>query len=108
MSKIRNWVPSSFENQNGRTLLSTDRYENVNWTTFLDPTTDYKTTVYVIETWTMLSNASYDRGTTMGIIEVARPAGQTTGWCVRLYGEELPERYASKGLAQHAAEGIAK
>lgn len=104
MSKVRNWKPTSLE---GGTLVSTDRCEGINWTTFLDPTTDYKTTVYVIETWEPLSEpGTVQRGDTKGRIEVARPSGSKTGWCVRLFGEELPERYNSKGNAQRAAEGL--
>jgi len=107
MSKIRNYRRSSIESRDGTVLLSTTRYEDVNWTTFLDPATNYKTTIYVIETWVPLSNDGYQRGTTRGILEVARPAGEKSGWCVRLFGEELPERYNDKGHAQNAAEGLA-
>jgi len=113
MSKIRNYKRSSIESRDGTVLLSTTRYEDVNWTTFLDPATNYKTTIYVIETWVPLTRSyptrenGYERGTTRGILEVARPTGEKSGWCVRLFGEELPERYTDKGHAQHAAEGLA-
>jgi hypothetical protein len=105
MSKqIKNWKPSTLD---AGIVISTGSYGlDVNWTTYLDPTTNYKTTVYVIETWERLTNDGWARGTTACTVEVARPTGEKTGWCVRLFGEELPERYSRKGEAQFAAEAL--
>ena len=100
---FRNAVPTTL----GGTLVRIRRYGDAIWTTCLDPATDYKTTVYMMETWEPLATpGKYQQGNTRHTVEVARPAGQKTGWCVRLFGEELPERYDDKGHAQLAAEGL--
>lgn len=62
-------------------------------------------TVYTLKTWEPVGEGRYRHGSTIDRVEVVRPAsGQ--GWCVRLFGEDQDEQYASKGEAQVAAERL--
>jgi hypothetical protein len=61
--------------------------------------------VYTLKTWDQVGPNQYRHGSTYRTVEVVRPK-DGTGWCLRLWGEDQDERYASKGEAQRAAEEL--
>ena len=93
----------------GGTLIRMRQGLDPMWTGFLEVRRERiggrYPSAYCLETWEPLGDGRYRKGFTRGRVEVARPASGK-GWCVRLFGEDQEETYASKSAAQVAAERL--